>query len=640
MIRIKANNILSDRLVSGLLCLSFGVLIIVGNVWAQPLQKTSTTVAKDNSALTKVIDPAKQAPGVLILTDIDFKRSSTDTGHLVLRFSGSGAVPDLNRKGSAVIIKVNNVTLPAALQKVIDVGDFATPVRQIRASGSGNETQLTLQTRGEFEFFSYQTGNDYIVEFVPNTDSADTTETIADTGGNELNKPVYSGPPVTFNFQDVPVRTVLQLIAEESDLNIISSDSVTGSVTLLLENVPWDQALDLILQSKGLDKRRNDNVIWVAPQAEIAQYEQDKEDARIAIENREETVVEYIPISYGSAEDIASLLMSASSNSQEDSVQGSGFLSSRGSISFDTRTNTLLVVDIAQRVESIKDLVRVLDKPVDQVLIEARIVIANESFARELGARFGVGGNGRNGDLYFSDSIENNLQNVNSVVNANNENSTIPPPSPRVLATIAHGLNLNLPASLGGAASSLAVSILEGGAFLDLELSALQQEGRGELVSNPRIVTSNQKKAVITQGEEIGYLTLTSSGSGGNAIPQVQFKEVVLGLTVTPTITADGRVFLDIQVNKDDVIEFINTGAGQVPRIATRSIDTAVLMENGQTVVIGGVYEFQDRSDLDKVPFLGDIPILGNLFKRRGSSKSKAELLIMITPKILPVAQN
>jgi type IV pilus assembly protein PilQ len=449
----------------------------------------------------------------------------------------------------------------------------------------------------------------------------------------------YSGRPVTFNFQDVPVRTVLQLIAEESNLNIVASDSVTGNVTLRLINVPWDQALDLVLQAKGLDKRQTGNVVWVAPQPEIAKYEQDKAEARINLENRAEMITEYIPISYGNAEDIAKLLTDDAKTGQSGGGAGAGsqrgFLSPRGSISFDRRTNTLLVIDIPQRVAAIRDLVNQLDKPVDQVVIEARIVIANESFARELGAKFGITGTQEH--VLYSNSITNNIANQNSIVNAGLQNSTIPPPTVPAVPTITRGLNVNLPSALAGA-GSLALSILNAGYALDIELSALQNEGRGEIISNPRIVTSNQKEALIRQGDQIGYITVTG---GNNAnVPQVQFKDVVLQLKVTPTITNDGRIFLNMDLQKDDLSGFVQTGVGQVPQIATREVTTAVLVEDGQTVVVGGVYEFKDQNSMSKVPFLGDIPILGNLFKNRNHTKSKAELLVFVTPKVIRVAQR
>jgi type IV pilus assembly protein PilQ len=631
--------------------LATGLLAALGSVQATPQPATAPALAAiAQSAAPVAVDPAKQVPGALSVSNIDFKRGDGGSGKLILRFSGDGATPDLRNQGSSVVVDVGNASLPASLQKPLNVTDFATPVQRIDANRSGNGTQLVLSTSGPFESLAYQTGRDYIVEIVPRAAAparaVGATSAMGATTSSSTAR-AYSGRPVTFNFQDVPVRTVLQLIAEESNLNIVASDSVTGNVTLRLINVPWDQALDIVLQAKGLDQRRSGNVVWVAPQSEIAKYEQDKQDARIAIENRVEMVTEYIPISYGNAEDLAKLLTDEAKNGGGGGGGGAaggvagqsrGFLSPRGSISFDRRTNTLLVIDIPQRVAAIKNLVQTLDKPVDQVVIEARIVIANESFARELGAKFGI--TGTQDHALFSNSIANNILNQNSIVDAALKNGTVPPPNPPAVPTITRGLNLNLPTTLTGA-GSLALSILNAGYALDIELSALQTEGRGEVISNPRIVTSNQKEATITQGEEIGYLTLTGAGTaGGTQVPQVQFKDAVLELKVTPTITNDGRVFLNMSVKKDEVAGFVDTGAGQVPRIAKRSVDTAVLMEDGQTVVIGGVYEFKDQQDMSKVPFLADIPVIGNLFKKRGRTKSKAELLIMVTPKVLRVAQR
>ncbi|MGI8561241.1 MAG: type IV pilus secretin PilQ [Luteimonas sp.] len=594
-----------------------------------------------------VVDPAKQVPAAVSVSHIDFKRGDGGAGKLILRFSGDGAAPDLQTQGSSVVVDVGNASLPASLQRPINVTDFATPVQRIDASQSASGARIVLSTSGAFESLAYQTGRDYIVEIVPRAAAANraigastAVATTAQSSASAAETRPYRGRPVTFNFQDVPVRTVLQLIAELSDLNIVASDTVQGNVTLRLINVPWDQALDIVLQAKGLDKRRSGNVIWIAPQAEIAKFEQDREDARLALEERAEMVTEYIPISYGSAEDIAKLLTEDSKGNQggggaggaAGGSQARGFLSSRGSISFDRRTNTLLVIDIPQRVAEIQRLVALLDKPVDQVVIEARIVIANESFARELGARFGISGaTGKPGDrssLGFGNNVTNSSQNALNRGAAQQGGEGI--------FDISRGLNVDLPSSFQNA-GSLALSILNAGYLLDVELSALQQEGRGEVISNPRIVTSNQREAVIRQGQEVGYLTVT--GGQSNNVPTVQFKDVLLELKVTPTITADGRVFLTIAVTKDEILDFVSIGAfGDVPQLSKREVNTAVLIEDGQTVVIGGVYEFSNRSDVTKVPFLGDIPILGNLFKTKGRSKSKAELLIFVTPKVLRVA--
>jgi type IV pilus assembly protein PilQ len=648
---------------AGLAGLMVGLCAALGSsAWAAP----ATTQQINQVA----VDPAKTLPAAVSVSSIDFKRGDGGAGRLILHFSGDGAVPDLRTQGNSVLVDIGNAQLPASLQKPLDVTDFATPVQRIDAAQTGRGAQLQLSTRGQFESLAYQTGRDYIVEIVPRAAAPDSgravgavSNTMAAGAQSALGTPHYSGRPVTFNFQDVPVRTVLQLIAEESGLNVVAADTVQGNVTLRLVNVPWDQALDLVLQAKGLDKRRSGNVVWVAPQAEIAKYEQDREDARINLENRAEMVTEYIPISYGNAEDLAKLLTDDAKNGTSGGGGSAnaqrGFLSPRGSISFDRRTNTLLVIDIPQRVAAIRDLVQKLDKPVDQVVIEARIVIANESFARELGAKFGITGTQQN--AYYSNSIANNIANQNSTTQADLANFTAqqtyntavqnyntclagggagcvaPTPPTPTLATITRGLMSNLPSTLGSA-GSLALSILNAGYALDIELSAMQTEGRGEIISNPRIVTSNQKEAVIRQGDQVGYLT-TTGGQSGN-IPQVQFKDVVLQLKVTPTITNDGRIFLNMDIQKDDLSGFVNTGAGQVPSIATREVTTAVLMDDGQTVVVGGVYEFKDQNSLAKVPFLADIPIIGNLFKNRNHTKSKAELLVFVTPKVIRVAQR
>ena len=638
----------------------------------------TTLAAIGQSATGAMADPAKRAPDAVTVSAIDFKRGDGGSGKLVLRFSGSGAAPDLRNMGNSVVVDIGNAQLPAALQRPINVTDFATPVQRIDARATSSGAQLVLGTQGEFESMAYQSGNEYIVEIVPRASTTGVAK--AKAAAPAMGAPAmgaassastvrYSGKPVTFNFQDVPVRTVLQLIAEESNLNIVAADTVQGNVTLRLINVPWDQALDIVLQAKSLDKRRSGNVVWVAPQKEIAQFEQDKEDARINLENRAETVTEYIPVNYASAEDIAKLLTEQSLSSQgaggggggssgQGGQQDRGFLSPRGSLSYDKRTNTLLAIDIPQRVANIRNLVQQLDKPVDQVVIEARIVIANENVARELGARFGI--SGAKDNAYFSGNLDANTDNRNADASAARTNAELQktytdainawidggrvgsaPTAPvPVASTITRGLMTNLPAALIGAnAGSMALSILNAGYLLDVELSAIQTQGRAEVISNPRIVTSNQKESVIRQGKEIGYLTV-SGGQGGN-VPTVNFKEALLELKVTPTITNDGRVFLNLNVKKDELDGFVNLGTfGSVPQIAKREVNTAVLVDDGQTVVIGGVYEFSDSTDLAKVPFLGDLPVIGNLFRNKSRAKSKAELLIFVTPKVMRVAQR
>lgn len=613
----------------------FGVAVgILVALSAAPVLPAMAQAAPMGSA-----DPAKRLPGAISVSDIDFNRGEGGSGKLTIRFSGQGALADMHNEADKVVIDVPNAALPATLQRPLNVADFATPVERIIARSSGTGTRLVLDTSGPYESLAYQSGNEYIVEIVPravpktSVASGNVATTVSDPA-----KRTYSGRPVTFNFQSVPVRTVLQLIAEETDANLVASDSVTGNVTLRLINVPWDQALDIVLRANGLDKRQNGNVIWVAPQAEIAKYEQDIADARIAIENRVETVTEYIPINYANAENIAGLLTEGSKGGGggAGNEQANGFLSSRGSISFDTRTNTLLVVDTPDKVSEIKRLVALLDKPVDQVLIEARIVIATESFARELGAKFGI--NGATGDFNDQSSLGFGSSVSQSSANAQARADAIAGGDPDGHGGISQGLNINLPTSFANA-GSLALSILNAGYMLDVELSALQQDGRGEVISNPRIVTSNQREAVISQGTKYGYVTVSpSQGGGGIPIPNVQFEEIKLELKVTPTITSDGRVFMALDVQKDEIEGVVDTSIGDVPLISTRHVTTAVLVEDGQTVVIGGVYEFRDREDISKVPFLGDLPIIGNLFKSKAHSTEKAELLIFVTPKVMRVA--
>jgi type IV pilus assembly protein PilQ len=599
------------------------------------LAVTSVTTAAAPASATVAgnSDPARQATEKLEIANIDFKRGDGGAGRLIVRFNGKGAMPDLRNQGSSVIVDVGNAALPAALQRPMNVVDFATPVQRVDAHASGSGTQVVLSTSGAFESLAYQTGNEYIVEIVPRATQsamgASASSSIAAGSARVAVEPrAYKGRPVTFNFQDVPVRTVLQLIAEESNLNIVASDTVQGNVTLRLVNVPWDQALDIVLRAKGLDQRREGGVVWVAPQPELAKFEQDKENARRAMDDSVDLVTDYVQINYHSASAIFKALTEAKGIGNSGAGGGSGnndengFLSQRGRLVADERTNTLMISDIPKKVAQMRELINVIDRPVDQVLIEGRIVIATDTFARDLGARFGVSGKRQYGD---NTAIIGDTATGNTSVGNNRG-----------------GLNVNLPAGgfITNPAGSLAYTLLGSNFSLDLELSALQEEGRGEVISNPRLVTSNQREAVIRQGREVGYVTITGSGTG-QTTPNVQFKEALLELKVTPTITNDGRVFLNLNVKKDEIDSFIDLGDyGAVPQINKREITTAVLVEDGQTVVIGGVYEFTDRSSVAKVPFLADIPFLGNLFKKKGRQKEKAELLIFITPKVLSVAKR
>ena len=562
----------------------------------------------------------------------------------MISFSGPGAAVNLKREGGTIVLDMLNVRLPPSQAQHLDVLDFATPVQSIDTRVRSGGARMEIVAKPPFEQLAYQSGNEYVVEVAQKKDDPKLA------GKNA--EPAYNGSRVTFNFQDIPARSVLQLVADVSDLNIVVADSVQGNVTLRLVNVPWDQALDIVLQAKGLDKRKRGNVIWVAPQREIADREQSIADARLKMEDKEQLVSDYIPISYGKAKDIASLLTKDTQTNQAGGQQAGGqqqrgFLSSRGSVTFDDRTNTLLVSDIPDKIQEIRQLVAVLDRPVQQVLIESRIVIATDSFARELGVKFGVSGGyeDRHGNVFSTAGTAAGTDAMSNVV-LNNRFDTpgrglpnvAPGRIPGGIATPSLGdrLNVNMPAA--NPAGSFGLAILGADYLLDLELSAAQTEGRGEVISSPRVITANQREADIKQGQEIGYVTYqNSSGGGGNSgTATVQFKEAVLELKVTPTITADDRVVLNLLVKKDAVSGYtLPPGGGQIPNLDKREISTEVLVDNGQTVVLGGVYEVSKNDLTKKVPFLGDMPVLGNLFKNKARNDTKAELLIFVTPRIL-----
>jgi type IV pilus assembly protein PilQ len=599
---------------------------------------SATTTAVATTDPTKAI-----SGGSLEVSNIDFRRGQHGEGRIVISFSGEGAGVDLQRLGDKLSVDMYNVRLPSQLAQRLDVLDFATPVQFIETRGKGNGAHMDIAASGPFEQLAYQAGNQYIIEVAPKKEEKQTDPNAP---------PEYTGNRVTFNFQDIPTRSVLQLIADVSDLNIVVSDSVGGNVTLRLINVPWDQALDIVLQAKGLDKRRNGNVIWVAPQKEIAEREHALAEARAKLEDIQQTVTVYIPISYGKAKDIAELLTEKTQQAAGTSASGSataaasGFLSPRGRVTSDDRTNTLLVVDTPDRIEQIRTLVAKLDRPVQQVLIESRVVVATDNFSRELGAKFGIsGGYQTNNTVISTAGTLNGTDQMTNIALLNRFSGTgsgLPNTSPSsssgsgvLVPSLGNRLNVNLPAS--SPAGSFGLAILGADYLLDLELSAAQTEGRSELISSPRVITANQQEADIKQGQEIGYVTFTGGTAGGGAATAtVQFKEAVLELKVTPTITADNRVFLNLDVKKDAINSLVpNPGGGFVPQLDKREINTSVLVDNGQTVVLGGVYEFDKSTDLTKVPFLGDVPGLGALFRNTKNKNQKAELLIFVTPRIL-----
>ena len=571
------------------------------------------------------IDPSKALPSASAgasVSNIDFRRGPNGEGRVLINFNGAGATADMKKEGDKVVVNLSRVNLPSNLAQRLDVLDFATPVQSITSKGgSAGGARVEIAVKGDVDTSSYQTNDQYVVEVAPKK-----KDPKADAKTARGQEPTYSGSRVTFNFQDIPTRSVLQLLADISQLNLVASDTVGGSVTLRLVNVPWDQALDVVLRAKSLDKRRNGNVIWIAPQAELAKYEQDVADARMKAEDNAELVTDYVPISYGKAQDIAKLLTQSSlqstgSSGANSSNSSRGFLSARGSVSFDERTNTLLINDTPQKIRELRDVIAVLDRPVQQVLIESRIVVATDNFTRELGAKFGASG------------IRTNPSGQQIGLGG----TVTPPTVGGNTQTVINPLQVSLPSTSPGT-SSLGLALLGKNYSLDLELSAAQIEGRGEVVSSPRVITANQQEAVIRQGTEIGYVTYqnSSTGAAGSGTATVQFKDAVLELKVTPTITADNRVYLAINVKKDALNQFITVpGSGQVPQIDTREINTSVLVDDGQTVVLGGIYEITKQNTVTKVPGLGDIPGIGILFRNTKRQNDKAELLIFVTPRIL-----
>ncbi|HEX7348481.1 MAG TPA: type IV pilus secretin PilQ [Rhodanobacteraceae bacterium] len=639
------------------------VIVTIGDSTAHVTTAAASALApvppppmSQSAAAVAAADPAKSvqlANGGNTITSVDFQRSEHGAGKLVIDFSQGGATASMHSSGDTTTIDVSGANLAASQARRLDVTSYATPARSVNTHAVPGGAQVVVNTLGAVRTSSYQTGNQYVVEFQPPKAE----------GGSLLGAPppkVYKGSRVTFNFQDIPVRSVLQLLADVSNLNIVASDSVQGNVTLRLVNVPWDQALDVILRAKSLAKRQNGNVIWIAPQTEIARYEQNAEEARQKELNNSPLVTDYIPINYGNAQQIAQLLTSGAKSGNGGTGAGGdrGFLSPRGSVSFDTRTNTLLVNDTPQKVEEIRQLVAVLDRPVKEVLIESRLVVATDNFTRELGAKFGIEGfqNNPSGQRITTGSTVSDVAALNNSATAqqnvaiqNKFNSTpvalggglLPgatAPAPSILPGISFpgGLNVNMPVGTAGA-SSFAIGILGNDYLLNLELSAAQQEGRSETISQPKVVTSNNQEARIQQGQQIGYLTFSAvGGAGGGLQGNVQFKNVVLELDVTPTITSDNRVFMKLKVINDSLAAMIqNPGGGFVPQINHSEVDTSVLVDNGQTVVLGGVYTFTNEHDVTKVPFLGDIPILGALFRDKKNINNKAELLVFITPHIL-----
>ena len=550
------------------------------------------------------------------IRSIDFRRGDGGVGRLIVKLSDPRTPINLSQQGSQIIISFADTGLPKRLARRYDTQDFGTPVAGFDAMRVSNDARLVLSATGEFQQLAYQSDDEYVVEVQPVTAKA--------AAASADDKHVYTGDKLSLNFQDIDTRAVLQLLADASGQNIVVSDTVKGSVTLRLQSVPWDQALDIVLRTKGLDKRRDGNVIIVAPSDELASREKADLASKKDIQELAPLHTEYLQVNYAKAADFAALLKGA--------ANANSVLSARGSVAVDERTNTLLLVDTSEGLDAIRKMVTTLDIPVRQVLIESRLVIVNDDFERELGVRAGYTGihsNGNNGLFMTSGTASSTDTGLGSALDNLASTGTVNPVKVPTGDAAASRYNVNMP--VVNPAGSLAFLLLGSDYIVDLELSAAQAEGRGEVVSSPRVITANQKEAYIEQGTEIPYQEAASSGA-----TTVTFKKAVLSLKVTPLITPDNRIILDLFVTKDSVGQVVVTSGGaNVPSIDTRKLGTRVMVGDGQTVVLGGILE-TDRRELEKkVPFLGDIPVLGHLFKHTTKTNKKNELLIFVTPKIL-----
>ena len=568
------------------------------------------------AAVAQAAGPRAGSGGTAAATErrirtIDFRRGSDGTGRVIVQLTDPRTPVNVRQEGNQVVVDFAGTLMPKNLMRRYDVQDFATPVQSVDAIRVEGSSRLVISAQGDFEQLAYQSDNQYTIEIKPSLKRSNAEE-----------KKEYTGERLTLNFQDIDVRSVLQLLADTSGQNIVVSDSVAGNLTLRLQNVPWDQALDIVLRTKGLDKRRQDNVIIIGPTEELASREKAELAAHKEVQELSPVRSEFLQVNYAKVSDLAKLIKST--NAKES------MLSARGSLAIDDRTNTLLVQDTAERLADIRRLVATLDVPIKQVLIEARIVVVSDTFERDLGAQLGITTSGSAGANLFS--VSGTAAATDAIVGSAASGATST--TALTSASLANRYQVNLPASnING---SFGVSLLSGSHLLDLQLSAAENEGKSETISSPRVITANQKQATIMQGVEIPYQESASSGA-----TTTQFKNAVLSLKVTPLITPDNRVVMDIDVSDDTVgAQVTSATGGSVPSIDTRQILTQVLVNDGQTVVLGGILETTRSKSDTKVPFLADIPWLGNLFKSTININNKTELLIFITPKILREGSN
>lgn len=524
------------------------------------------------------------------ITDIDFRRSEAGEGRVEIRLADEDVALNVRREGNEVRVRVPGAALPDALQRRLDVTDFATPVATVDAVQRGDDSVITIAPEGEFDYLAYQTGNTLFVNVrrPPEADEADADDPFR-----------YQGDKLSFNFQDIEVRSVLQIIADFTDMNLVASDSVNGRITLRLQNVPWDQALDIVLRTQGLDKREMGNVLMVAPASEIAAREQQELDNQRQLEELVPLRTEFIQVRYADAGRLVQLFESAGEGD-------SSLLSARGNAVVDERTNSIILTDTSERLNNLRRVLEQLDIPVRQVQIEARIVTANTNVTQSLGIRWGGG---------YRDNVGSgdNFLTIGGGLGGGTNADGVP-----------DGGLINLPAN--GANSAFAIGITGNDYLLDLELSALATDGQAEVVARPKVITADKQTATVASGVEIPYQEAAASGATAT-----QFKEAVLSLSVTPQITPDDRIIMDLDVNQDSV----GSTFGGIPSINTNAITTQVLVDNGQTLVLGGIFSSSSSESTDKTPVLGDLPLFGGLFRRSLRNEDKQELLIFITPRII-----
>ena len=566
-----------------------------------------STAPVETPAVARVFENKSASSDVAPIQGIDFRRGSDGSGRVVVSLSNSQVGVDLRQEGKGLTVDFLRTALPDNLRRKLDVGDFGTPVQTISTSQQGDRVRMRIEPVGEWEHSAYQSDNQFVLEV--RQKKVDTSKLTQGPG--------FSGEKLSLNFQNIEVRSLLQVIADFTNFNIVTSDTVTGALTLRLKDVPWDQALQIIMDAKGLGMRKSGSVLWIAPKDEIdARTKRDYEAAQ-EIQKLEPLRTQGFQLNYAKASDILQQITTSSGGAGGGAGVGTNtrFLSSRGSAISEPRTNQLFVTDTPSKLDEMRALLATLDVPVRQVMIEARIVEARDTFGRSLGVKFGGGSQGGNGSVTSSQFLPNT-----------SNGSTVTFPS---------GNFVNLPASLTGinTVGQMAFSVFNSSMtrFLSLELSALEAEGDGKIISNPRLVTADQNKALIEQGTEYPY-----SVTAPNGATTISFKKAVLKLEVTPQITPEGDIILDLDVNKDSRGETTTQGVA----IDTKHIKTQVLVENGGTVVIGGIFEMEETKQVNKVPLFGDIPVLGHLFRNNTRTSTKREMLVFITPKMLNQTRN